>query len=42
MSDPFFIYDMYAEITHEGEYSKEVIVKAEDVFKTKRIYVSWH
>jgi len=42
MSEPFYIYDMIAEITHEGEFTKEVIIKAEDVFKTKRIFVPWH
>lgn len=42
MSEPFYIYDMYAEITHEGEYHKETIIKAEDVFRTKRIFVPWH
>lgn len=35
VSDPFFVYDLYAEITHQGEYHKEVLIKAEDVFKTK-------
>ena len=35
LSEPFYIYDMVAEITHEGEYTKEVIIKPEDVFKTK-------
>lgn len=42
MSEPFFIYDLVCEITHEGEYHKEVIIKPEEVFKTKRIFVSWH
>jgi len=41
-SEPFFIYDMWAEITHDGNYSVERIVKAEEVLRTKRIFVSWH
>jgi len=41
-SEPFFIYDMWAEVTHNGEYSVERMVKAEDVLRTKRIFVTWH
>jgi hypothetical protein len=41
-SEPFFIYDMWAEITHDGNYTVERIVKAEEVLRTKRIFVSWH
>jgi hypothetical protein len=41
-SEPFFVYDMWAEITHNGEYHVERIIKAEEVLKTKRIFVSWH
>jgi hypothetical protein len=42
MSEPFFIYDMQAEVTHNGEVWTETLVKAEDVLKTKRIFVMWH
>jgi hypothetical protein len=42
ISEPYYIYDMYAEITHEGDYEKVELIKAEDVFKTKRIFVPWH
>lgn len=41
-SEPFFVYDMWAEITHNGEYHVERIVKAEEVLRTKRIFVTWH
>lgn len=42
MTEPFYIYDLVAEITHNGEYHKEHLIKAEEVFRTKRIFVSWH
>lgn len=41
-TEPFLIYDMYAEVTHEGKVFTESIFKAEDVLKTKRIFVPWH
>lgn len=41
-SEPFYVYDMWAEITKDGEFTKEHIIKAEDVLKTKRIFVTWH
>lgn len=41
-SEPFYIYDMKAEITNDGEFTEEHIIKAEDVLKTKRIFVTWH
>ena len=41
-TEPFMIYDTYAEVTHNGEVFTEYIVKAEEVFKTKRIFVLWH
>lgn len=41
-TEPFLIYDMYAEVTHEGKVTTEHIVKAEEVLKTKGIYVPWH
>ena len=42
LSEPFLVYDMKAEITHNGEFSEEHIIKADETFKTKRIFVSWH
>ena len=41
-SDPFMVYDMWAEVSHNGEYFTEHIVKAEDTLKSKRIFVLWH
>ncbi len=41
-TEPFYTYDMWAEVTHEGNYFTEHIRKAEDVLKTKRIFVCWH
>lgn len=41
-TEPFLIYDLYAEVTHEGKYFTEHIIKAEDTLKTKRIFVVWH
>jgi len=41
-TEPFFIYDMWAEVNHNGKYFTEHLVKAEDVMKTKRIFVVWH
>lgn len=42
MTEPFYIYDMYAEITHDGDFQRVDLIKAEDVFKTKRIFVPWN
>lgn len=41
-TEPFLIYDMYAEVTHNGNASTVEIVKAEDTLKTKRVFVPWH
>lgn len=41
-TEPFLLYDMYAEVTHNGKVTTESILKAEDVLKTKRIFVPWH
>ena len=41
-TEPFLIYDMYAEVAHEGKVFTEHIIKAEDTLKTKRIFVPWH
>jgi len=41
-TEPFLVYDMWAEVSHNGEYFTESIVKAEELLKTKRIFVTWH
>lgn len=41
-TDPFLIYDMHAEITHNGKVHVEQLVKAEEVLKTKKIFVTLH
>jgi hypothetical protein len=41
-TEPYLIYDMWAEISHEGQYQVEHIVKAEDTLKTKEVFVVWH
>lgn len=41
-SEPFMVYDMWAEVQHEGKYFTEHIVKAEEILKSKRIFVVWH
>lgn len=41
-TEPFLIYDMKASVTHEGKVFTEHIIKAEDVLKTKSVFVPWH
>jgi len=41
-TEPFMVYDLWAEITHNGKYSVEYLIKAEDCLKSKRIFVLWH
>jgi hypothetical protein len=41
-SEPFMVYDMWAEVQHDGKYFTEHIIKAEEILKTKRIFVIWH
>lgn len=41
-TEPYLIYDMYAEVNHNGKIFTEHIIKAEEVLKTKRIFVVWH
>jgi len=41
-TEPFMIYDMWAEVSNNGEYFTEYITKAEDTLKSKRIFVVWH
>jgi hypothetical protein len=42
LSEPFLVYDMNIDITHDGNVESEQLVKAEEVLKTKRIFVTWH
>lgn len=41
-SEPFLVYDLYAEVSHNGEVFTESIVKAEETLKTKSAFVPWH
>lgn len=41
-TEPFLIYDMWAEISHNGKVTTEQIVNHKDVLKSKRIFVLWH
>lgn len=41
-SEPYMVYDLYAEVSHNGKYFTEHLIKAEEVLKTKRIFVVWH
>jgi len=41
-TEPFLIYDMHAHVSHNGNVFVESIHKAEEVLKTKRIFVPWH
>jgi hypothetical protein len=41
-TEPFMVYDMWAEVSHNGEYFTEHLIKAEEHLKTKRIFVTWH
>jgi hypothetical protein len=41
-TEPFMVYDMWAEVSHNGEFFTETIVKAEEHLKTKKIFVLWH
>ena len=41
-TEPFLVYDMYAEVSYKGHFFTEQIVKAEETLKSKRIFVLWH
>lgn len=41
-TEPFLVYDMWAEVSHDGKYFTEHIIKAEDTLKSKKIFVIWH
>jgi len=41
-TEPFLIYDMHANVTHNGNTFTETFCTAEDTLKTKEIFVPWH
>jgi hypothetical protein len=41
-TEPFLIYDMQAEVSHNGQVFQETIIKAEETLKTKGVFVPWH
>lgn len=41
-SEPFLIYDMVAEVSHEGNVFTETLIAEADTFKTKAAFVPWH
>jgi len=34
-TEPFLVYDLYADVTHNGKVFTETIARAEDTIKTK-------
>ena len=41
-TEPFLVYDLYAEVSHEGKFFTEHLIKAEETLRTKRTFVVWH
>ena len=41
-TEPFLIYDMWAEVSHNGQVFTEQIVNHKDVLQSKKIFVTWH
>ena len=41
-TEPFLIYDMRADVAHDGKVFTEIFCKAEDTLKTKPVFVPWH
>ena len=41
-SEPFLVYDLCAEVSHNGSVFTEHLVKAAESIKTKRAFVPWH
>ena len=41
-SEPYLIYDMVAEVSHEGNVWSETLVSEAETFKTKSAFVPWH
>lgn len=42
LSEPFLLYDLRAEINHDGAHHVLHLVKEEDVLASKSIFVVWH
>lgn len=41
-SEPYLVYDLVAEVTHEGNVFTETLIAQEDTLKTKAVFVPWH
>jgi len=41
-SEPYLIYDMTAEVSHEGNVFTETLISEAETFKTKTAFVPWH
>jgi hypothetical protein len=41
-SEPFLIYDLVAEVSHEGNVFTETLISEADTLKTKAVFVPWH
>lgn len=41
-SEPFLIYDMVAEVSHDGNVFSETLIAEADTLKTKTVFVPWH
>ena len=41
-SEPYLVYDLHAEVSHNGNVFTEPLVKAEETLRTKRAFVPWH
>ena len=41
-SEPYLVYDMHADITHEGKVTTVNLINAEDTLKTKPVFIPWH
>ena len=41
-SEPYLIYDLVAEVSHEGNVFTETLIAEADTFKTKSVFVPWH
>lgn len=41
-SEPYLVYDLHAEVSHNGNVFTEPLTKAEETLRTKRAFVPWH
>jgi hypothetical protein len=41
-TEPFLVYDLVANVNHNGSVFTETLIKAEDTLKSKRPFVPWH